>query len=304
MWWTYCHMPLMKPLCDFTYRVVADHRRFMSAMLRVLWGDVSEEPRYVVTRSIFLRLLGVVYLIAFLSLGSQILGLNGERGILPARQVMDWHEQRLASASTSERLLHVPTLCWFADSDASLTWQCRAGAILSVLLILGVAPIPVLIALWGLYLSLSFSQNLFLSFQWDTLLTETGFLAIFLAPLRLWMRKRSDPPPSRFALWMIRLLLFKLMFLSGVVKLTSGDTTWRDYTALNYHYETQPLPAWTSWYAHQLPQVAQQVSLVIAFTIELVIPFLIFFPRNLRHLAGYSTVFLMMMIGLTGNYNF
>lgn len=304
MWWAYRCVPLVGLVCNVVYRFVARHRPFMARATTLFWEDVSEPPRYVLSRAIFLRMLGVVYLIAFLSLGSQVLGLGGEDGVMPVRLVMDWHEQRLGDVSASERLLRVPTLCWFYDSDASLVWQCRAGAVLAGLLIVGVAPVPVLIGLWALYLSLLHGLGVFMSFQWDTLLLEAGFVAVFFAPLGLLMGRKTERAPSRFARWMLWLLLFKLMFLSGVVKLTSGDDTWRDFTALTYHYETQPLAVWTSWYAHQLPLGVHQAVLVLVFAIELVVPFLIFGPRNLRYLAGFSIVFLMLMIGLTGNYNF
>ena len=40
-------------------------------------------------------------------------------------------------------------------------------------------------------------------------------------------------------LWLVKWLLFRLMFASGVVKLTYMDTTWWDLSALNWHYESQ-----------------------------------------------------------------
>src|SRR5262249_16193338 len=110
--------------------------------------------------------------------------------------------------------------------------------------------------------------------------------------------------PSRVALWTLRWLLFYLMFESGMVKRISGDTTWRNLTALNYHYETQPLPTWIGWYAHHLPEWAQKASTIAMFGIELYIPFLIFAPRRLRHFACLAMALLQVVILLTGNYCF
>jgi lipase maturation factor 1 len=304
LWWTYRKVPLVAPICEAIYRLVAGHRPLMTRLTHLFWGDVSQKPTYTLSRSIFLRLLGAVYLIAFLSLAVQILGLVGERGINPIGPYMQRVEDVLADEPVWSRLVRVPTLCWFDASDWSLLWQCYGGAGLSLLLMLGIAPLPVLLVLWALYLSLSTASGVFLSFQWDTLLLEAGFLALFLAPLKWLDRPSKAVPPSWIALWLIRLLLFKLMFLSGVVKLTSGDDCWKDLTTLTYHYITQPLPAWTSWYAYHLPLWFQKVSLVVAMAIELVIPFFFFAPRNFRYLAAFSTAFLMLMIGLTGNYNF
>ncbi len=235
----------------------------------------------------------------------QIVGLVGSDGILPAdvamqsmRQLADTHHVGLG------RYHLVPTLCWFSTSDRFLQFQCGAGAALAVLLIFGVAPAPCLFLLWLVYLSLATVCREFLAFQWDNLLLETGFLAIFLAPLQLWPRASRAAPPSRLVLWLLRWLLFKLMFQSGCVKLLSGDPTWRNLTALTYHYETQPLPTWIGWYAHQLPVWVQKISTATMFGIELFLPFLVFAPRRLRQVACVAFVSFQTLILLTGNYCF
>ena len=92
------------------------------------------------------------------------------------------------------------------------------------------------------------------------------------------------------------------MFSSGLVKLLSGDPAWRGLTALTFHYETQPLPTWPAWYAHQLPVWFHRFSAVVMFAIELIAPFLIAGPRRLRHLAGALLIALQGLIALTGNY--
>ena len=139
---------------------------------------------------------------------------------------------------------------------AALKFLCGVGALFGLLAMLGIVTGPALALAWLFYLSLVTVGQDFLSFQWDILLLETGFLAIFLAPWRsdraslaCWALPRFRP---RFV-WLGRWLLFRLMFLSGAVKLLSGDATWRDLTALQYHYWTQPLPTPVAWYAAQLP---------------------------------------------------
>ena len=203
-----------------------------------------------------------------------------------------------------ERYRSLPTLCWFSASDTALHWQCALGVTCAVLLLFGIAPAPCLVLLWLIYLSLSTVCREFLSFQWDILLLETGFLAIFFAPLRFWPKRIRELPPSVIVLWLLRLLLFKLMVQSGWVKLLSGDKLWLDYTALTVHYETQPLPTWIGWYAHQLPVWFQKLSCRTMFGIELVIPFLIFAPRRPRFLAAWLLMLLQVLILLTGNYTF
>jgi lipase maturation factor 1 len=259
-----------------------------------------EDSAGFLSRWLFLRLLGIIYLIAFLSLWTQIDGLVGHDGILPVADYLKAAGQQ----SGPERYWWLPTFCWFKASDQSLHVQCAAGVVTSSLLIVGVAPIFDLVLLWAIYLSLSTVCRDFLSFQWDILLLETGFLAIFLAP-RQWLPKGSgESAPSFTVLWLCRWLLFRLMFMSGVVKLLSNDPTWWNLTALTIHYETQPLPTWLGWYAHQLPVWVHKLSVAVMFVIELAAPFLIFCGRRARQWACGAFVLLMLLISLTGNYCF
>ena len=145
---------------------------------------------------------------------------------------------------------------------------------------------------------------MFLQFQWDFLLLETGLLAIFLASPRRWGASGAGSRRRRSCSWLLRWLLFRLMFSSGWVKLASGDPTWRHLTALRFHYETQPLPPWTAWFMHQLPPWFQTVSALFLFFVELVVPFLYFAPRRLRLFAFRVTVLLQLLIAATGNYAF
>jgi len=292
-------------LTEWAYRLVAENRTLFSRLTRWFWGRDPGSPEYFLARWMFLRALGVIYLIAFVSLWIQIGGLIGHNGILPADQYMSAVEQHCdARGIALDRYFFWPTLCWFGASDSCLHLQCATGSMLAGLLIFGIAPAPCLVLLWLLYLSLVTAGRDFLGFQWDNLLLEAGFLSIFLAP-RQWLPRRSRAgPPLRIALWLLRLLLFKLMFSSGCVKLASGDPTWRNFTALTFHYQTQPLPTWIGWYAHQLPVWFQKASCAVMFGLELGAPFLIFAPRRLRFLGGAAIAFLQILILLTGNYTF
>src|ERR1017187_4371182 len=290
---------------EWAYRLVAENRKFFSLLTRWFWGRHVELPDYFLTRWIFLRVLGAIYFVAFVSLWTQISGLIGHNGILPTGPFMSAvREQCDAHKIGMERFHLLPTLCWLDSSDTLLNVQCAAGTSLSMLLIFGIAPAPCLAWLWLLYLSLATVGRDFLGFQWDNLLLEAGFLAIFFAPLQWLSRAARETPPSRIFLWLLRLLLFKLMFSSGCVKLLSGDPNWRNLTALTFHYQTQPLPTWLGWYANQLPLWFQKFSCAAMFGIELGAPFLIFAPRRIRFLGGTALVSLQMLILLTGNYTF
>lgn len=248
---------------------------------------------------LFLRLLGLIYLAAFWSLGIQIKGLAGSRGILPVSEFIA-RRKRFGFG----RLDRDPTVFWFNSSDAFLTSLCWVNVGLSLLLVIGIAPTLLLIALWISYLSLFTVGRVFLGYQWDTLLLETGFLAIFLAPLELSPHFPPRIGPSPIVLWLLWWLLFRLIFSSGLVKLNSGDRTWRNLTALCIHYQTQPLPTPLAWHAYQLPRWFHQVSTAIMFAIELGAPVLIIGPQWAKNAAAALFIVLMILIELTGNYAF
>jgi lipase maturation factor 1 len=227
------------------------------------------------SRFMFLRLLGCVYLCAFASLILQIAGLVGRNGILPA-----------------------------GPGDAILRAACIGGALVSLVLVAGFIPIVAVPLLWLLYWWLSTIGAEFLSYQWDALLLETGALAMLVAPV-VWRERANDPhEPPRIAVWLMWWLVFRLMFGSGAVKLASGDPTWRDLSAMTFHYETQPIPNPVAFYAHHLPVAFNKASTAITLAIELVAPLLIVGPRRLRLVAAVLLVGLQLLIAATGNFAF
>ena len=297
--WCYYHLPGFMSMSEGIYRFIAQHRPFFSAVTRWLWGTHTERTTSYFSRWLFLRGLGCIYLIAFLSLWMQIHGLIGSNGISPADQFLSLVHQQLGA----EGYYFVPTLFWLNPSDIFLHFLCAGGVLLSLVLIVGFFPTFTLAGLWVFYLSLVTVGQAFLSFQWDVLLLEAGFLAIFFAPLQLRETFTRASQPSTAFLWLLRWLLFRLIFASGFVKLAS-DEVWRNLTALNFHYETQPLPTSLGWYAHQLPEWFQKASVIGMFAAEMVVPFLIFAPRRLRAAGCIGLVGLQMLIILTGNYCF
>ena len=190
-------------------------------------SEPPHRPRYRRMRAIFLRGLGVVYLAAFASLAVQVDGLIGSRGILPAAEFLD----AVGPILGNRRYGQLPTVLWLGCSDRALHLLCWGGVAASALLVAGVLPRVCLMALWLGYLSLMAVGQPFLGYQWDTLLLEAGLLGILFAPWSLWLGW-ARREPSLVVVWLIRWLVFRLMFESGVVKLTSGDPTWRAWDAL------------------------------------------------------------------------
>ena len=260
-------------------------------------------PRYVLSRWLFLRLLALVYLIAFASLAPQLRGLVGEQGLLPAADLLE----RAGEFYGAGAYYQFPTLAWLGPGDTGLLVICGAGILFSLLAMLCVAPVLTFALTWLLYLSLTVAGQDFLWFQWDTLLLETGLVACLYAPLgwRPGLAGGHDTVPG--ARWLVWALVFKLTFLSGITKLVSGDPTWSGLTALTFHYQTQPLPGWTSWYAHHLPVWFHMGSAAVMFVIELIVPFLVLAPirfRRTRVAACALLCALQLGIAATGNYGF
>jgi len=255
--------------------------------------------RFAFSTAIFLRLLAVIHLIAFISFWTQLSGLIGAHGILPA----DSYLQRVHAQIGAAAYVRLPTLCWQFGADRFLGVLCATGIVFSLLLFIDIAPAICLVALWACYLSLVNVGQIFLGFQWDALLLETTFLAIFIAPWS-WRRRWRFVEPPRLGHTLLLWLLFRLMFLSGVVKLSSGDPNWRNLSALTFHYETQPLPDAVAWWMNQLPVAVQRASCAGMFTIELLVPFFLFGPRGLRHNAAFLLAALQAAVALTGNYAF
>ncbi|XP_054255718.1 lipase maturation factor 2 [Indicator indicator] len=259
-------------------------------------------------RSLFLTGLAAVYLAAFASLYVQIPGLYGRAGILPARKLL-----RLTGKGFWEQLRDFPTLLWLSpylglDTELGMELLCLLGVLMSLGAVL-LEPLRdcLLFALLRMcYLSLYQVGQVFLYFQWDSLLLEAGFLAVLVAPLHLLKWKSTSwRPHDGVTFWLVRWLLFRLMFSSGVVKLTSRCPTWWGLTALTYHYQSQCIPTPVAWFAHQLPSWFQKLSVVATYVIEVPIPILFFAPiRRLRLFAFYCQVLLQLLIILTGNYNF
>src|SRR5271170_5611069 len=287
-WWCYSHLPGFAAMSEWAYAFFARRRGLLNGVTKLLWGPKLEAERYTLVSWVFLRLFGAIYVAAFASLAVQILGLIGHEGILPVQDYLEAAHRALGGSAY--RIL--PTLFWVNSGDTALVAGAVAGIVLGLLVIVNRWTRPALIGLFALYLSYVYAGQEFMSFQWDSLLLEVGFLAIFLTGR------------SRIVVWLYRWLLFRYLFLAGVVKLLSGDPTWRNLTALQYHFWTQPLPTLLAWYAARLPPWLLKAGTAAALGIELACVFLIFLPRRLRAAAALCVLLLQLLIALTGNYNF
>ncbi len=285
--WLYRHLPGFAFASELAYAFIARHRPAFYRVSLLLWGRDHRPPRYDLVAFLFLRLFGLIYLSAFVSFALQARGLIGSHGILPLAELVN----SVAGRVGTERFYLLPMVFWLDASDTAIQAVCWAGAVLSLLLVFNVLPRLSLALLYVLYLSLIGGGQAFMTYQWDIYLVEAGFAALLMTFAQI---------PG---IWLLRFLLFRFMFMSGWVKLSSGDPNWRSLTALSYHFLTQPLPTPIAWYAAQLPSGVLRFVTGAMFFIEIVLPPLIFFPRKLRFVAAFGILLLQVSIFLTGNYN-
>ena len=289
--WLYQKSAIFASLAEGAYSLVAAHRSTGYRLTRLLWGQSVQVSTYARSVLWFRRGLTAIYIFAFASFGMQARGLIGENGILPLGIYLGVAKAQLGGIA----LWRVPTLFWWGHSDyiiLSIAWGGVALAFLALVARNRSRWYPALFTLlFVYYLSLVSGGQIFMGYQWDFLLLEAGFLAIFLRP-------------SKSRVWLLHWLLFRLLFESGLAKLVSHDATWHNLTALTFHYQTQPLPTPVAWFLQQAPLWFQKLSALALFAVELVVPFLIFGPRRMKQAAAAAIVTLQVWIALSGNYTF
>ena len=284
----YRRVPGFAAISEKAYAFVSSNRAVFFRVSLWFWGPDFEPSRFDLVAWLFLRVMGLIYLTAFLSFAVQALGLIGSHGIQPLSEFLAAARSELGPG----RYWWLPMVFWLDQTDFAIRAACWAGAALSLLLLFDVFPTLSLLLLYALYLSLVHAGQIFMDYQWDALLLESGFLALILSVA------------TRAGIWLLRWFLFRFMFLSGAVKLLSGDPTWHNLSALSFYFQTEPLPTPLAWYAYHLPQIALTAATLATLAIEVGLPFLIFFPRRLRFLAAYGILLLQTLILLTGNYTF
>jgi hypothetical protein len=248
---------------------------------------------YWLVRLVFQRGLALLYLLAFLVAATQFRPLAGEDGLLPIGRYRE-------HAAFRER----PSLFYFYPSDRVIGVAAWLGVALSAVALLGGPywlpepwPVPASMALWGLlwllYLSFVNAGGTFYGFGWESMLLETGFLAVFLGA--------GETAAPAVVIWLLRWVLFRNMFGAGLIKLR-GDDCWRDLTCMDDHYETQPMPNPLSWYAHHLPDRFHRLEVLGNHVVELAVPFLYFAPQPFAAIAGLLTIGFQGWLMLTGNF--
>ena len=250
-----------------------------------------EAKSYWLSRAVFQTGLALVYLIAFICALNQFVPLLGEHGLLPAPDFIRQVPFRQS-----------PSLFYLYPKDVAFVSAAVLGILLSAFAATGLSErsgnwvsLPVWSLLWILYLSFVNVGQEFYAFGWESILLEAGFFAIFLGSRRF--------EPSQVVLWLLRWLEFRVMFGAGLIKLR-GDPCWRDYTCLDYHYETQPMPNAFSWSLHWASNWTHRFGVGFNHFAELIVPFAYFLPQPVAGIAGVVTILFQVFIMAGGNFSF
>ena len=268
--------------------------------LRWLFSSSEGARGRLIPRWIFLRALAAIYFSAFFSLLFQIKGLIGPLGILPVQQYLAAVGDQLGKGA----LWFAPTLFWLNAGNGMLMAVTWIGLIASVAALLNLWPRLSFFICFVCFLSFIGASSIFSSYQSDGMLLEAGFIALFFAPSGLRPGWGADHPPSRASLFLLQWEWFRIYFESGLVKLLSGDVEWRNFTAMDEYYQNGPLPTWVGWYAEHLPHWFHAASVGATLALELVIVFMLFFPRRVRLVCFCIVTPWEIGVILTANYTF
>jgi hypothetical protein len=261
----------------------------------------SARASHLLPRWIFLRALGLIYFSAFYSLAFQIRGLIGPDGVLPAQKY-------LAAVARSfpgwERFWFAPSLFWLSSGNHMLMAITIIGLIASLLVVVNVWPRITLLICFLCFLSFVTAAGDFSNYQSDGMLLEAGFISLFFAPRGIWPGLGAFSAPSWISRFLLQWEWFRIYFESGLVKLLSGDPEWRHFTAMDEYYQNGPLPTWVGWYMQHLPHWFQATATGATLVMELVIVFLLFFPRRFRLICFWIVTPWEIIVILTANYTF
>jgi hypothetical protein len=271
----------------------------LKTTFRYLFESAYGSANHFIARWLFLRALGLVYFSAFFALLFQVRGLIGSQGILPAIEYL--HAVQTLGLL---RFWYTPTLLWLSSSDRLLMALCWIGLIASVVLVANVWPRVMLAVCFLCFLSFVSAAQDFSGYQSDGMLLEAGFLSLFLAPAGLYPGLGRKQAPVRAAMFLLLWEWFRIYFQSGMVKLESGDPTWRNLTAMYEYYQNGPLPTWIGWYLQHLPTWFHIASAAMTLVMELILVWMAFLPGRWKTACFFVVTVWQVFVIATANYAF
>jgi lipase maturation factor 1 len=269
--------------------------------LRYLFDRDEGVRGHLIARWLFLRAMGAIYFSAFFALVFQVRGMIGAQGVLPAGEYL----QRVGTAFGVLRYWYAPTVLWWVGSgNRTLMVLVWVGLVASLLVMANVVPRPALVVCFVCFLSFIGVAQDFGQYQSDGMLLEAGFLSLFVAPRGVLPGWGTRSLASRAAWLLLLWEWFRIYFESGVVKLMSGDPTWRNLTAMYEYYQNGPLPTWVGWYLQHLPHWFQRATAGATLAMELALVWMALLPRRWKIVCFCVVTVWQAGVIATANYAF
>jgi TPR repeat protein len=261
------------------------------------YGDAT----YLWPRWLVLRAVGLLYVIAFAGVCREANAIIGPRGLTPLAGFFAETHQNYPHVL--EALLRAPSLFWLNASPAMIGLLAWTGLLAAIALVFNFWPRVTLAICWVCFLSFVATWRGFTATQVDQLILETALLCIPFAPAGMRPGLGAASPPRPLTVLIVRWLLFRVMFESGIVKLIGGDPHWLRLTALDVLYETSPFPTFLGFIDHQMPHAYHVAEALLTYAAEVAAPLLaVFGGRRGRWWAfGCWTIF-QAGIQLTNNF--
>jgi hypothetical protein len=268
--------------------------------LRYLFDRDAGVSGHLIARWLFVRAMGAIYFSAFFALAFQVRGLVGTAGVLPAGEYL----QKVGAAFGGLRYWYAPTVLWMGSGNRALMLVVWVGLVASVLVMANVLPRAALVVCFVCFLSFIGVAQDFGQYQSDGMLLEAGFLSLFVAPWGVLPGWGKRSLAARAAWWLLLWEWFRIYFESGVVKLMSGDPTWRNLTAMYEYYQNGPLPTWVGWYLQHLPHWFQRATAGATLGMELVLVWMAVLPRRWKIVCFCVVTVWQGVVIATANYAF
>ncbi len=245
--------------------------------------------------------MGLVYIFVFAGIIAEGQAILGPHGIAQLAEFFTQLHQLFPHRL--EAFIHAPSLFWLSGDAGMITALSWLGLGAAFALTLNLWPRLALAACWTLFLSFVATWRAFSPAQLDRLMLEVALLCLPFAPAGFRPGLGASSSPRPIALFMVRWLLFRVMFESGLVKIFAGDAHWREFTAMNVMYETSPFPTFFGYVDHHLPHIYHLFEIAVTFAAEIAAPLLaVFGGRRGRWFAFISWTAFQLGIQLTNNF--
>jgi hypothetical protein len=247
---------------------------------------------------VFSRLLGLVFLVSFTSLSTQVLSVSGEHGVLPAGLLLSRVRRDFPGLA---RFIYFPTLLWLHPKDGTLRALIAAGLCASAYIVYGGPLTPYAFGVCYLvYLSLD--RCIGLVFPWDCVLFEAGLFGVLLPATLALPDLAAVSAPAPAVCWFYRLLACRVLLGFGKFKFVGS--TKEDWGYLSGFLVNQPLVSPFGWYLHKAPLTLLKLAMFGMFFAEIPGPIMLMIPGPVGVIAGAMIAALMVGIWLCGNFGY